>query len=235
MRAVNLLPRDDAKRRTPKASAPLIVAGLLPVVVGAGLMGLYKMESATVADRRAELALVEQELERIPPPVPVDVLDTQLTGEKNKRIEAVADALSRRVAMDRLMREISLILPEDVWLQSLTARSDEGKAFDAGTTTQAPAAPPAGDASTASTTTPSGETTAAPATPAAPATTETAGFLIEGYTYSQEGVARLLARLSVVPHLKGVRLFESHRVPGVKRTVVQFQIFADLRSPKETS
>ena len=78
--------------------------------------------------------------------------------------------------------------------------------------------------------------TAAPATPAAQAlpTTPT-GFTIEGYTYSQVGVARLLSRLQTVPSLARVQLQSSTQELLVEREVTKFTIVADLRQPGGTS
>jgi Tfp pilus assembly protein PilN len=229
MRAVNLLPRDDAQRRTPKVAAPMLAVGLLPLVVVGALAGAYSMESGKVADKRAQLTAVEAELARTPAPVPIDPTNTALATEKNSRIGAVSDALGRRVAFDRVLRELSLVLPEDVWLSSMQAQSPDG-ALAAGS---APA--PAPPASTASGEAAPAATTSAPPAAATGSTPANSPFVLIGFTYSQEGVARLLSRLSVLPHLSNVRLTSSVRVPAGKRSVVEFTITADLRSPKESS
>ena len=223
MRAVNLLPRDEAQRRAPKLNAPLLGAGLLPLVVVVGIVGMNSMESANVADNRRQLEAVQAELARTPAPVPIDPANTALASEKSSRITAVGDALGRRVAFDRVLRELSLVLPEDVWLSTMTANSP-----DALPAADAAAAPADGSAS--------GE--AAPAASSSePATAPGAElpFVVEGFTYSQEGVARLLSRLAVVPHLSNVQLASSVRRAAGKRSVVQFVITADIRSPKESS
>ena len=58
-----------------------------------------------------------------------------LASEKNLRITALSGALSTRVAWDRVLSQISQVLPEDVWLTSLTSAS--GQTADASTTTGA--------------------------------------------------------------------------------------------------
>jgi Tfp pilus assembly protein PilN len=82
-----------------------------------------------------------------------------------------------------------------------------------------------------------GLTAAAPAgtTVGAPAATSTApGVTIQGATYSLGSVARVLARLAVLPALEGVRLTATARVvPDDKtsgKSVVTFSIAANLRS-----
>jgi hypothetical protein len=56
---------------------------------------------------------------------------------------------------------------------------------------------------------------------------------MQGYTYSQEGVARLLSRLQVVPALQNVKLLSSSQSSLLDQTVVVFTIQADVR-PQET-
>jgi hypothetical protein len=55
---------------------------------------------------------------------------------------------------------------------------------------------------------------------------------MQGYTYSQEGVARLLSRLQVVPALQNVKLVTSSQTQLLNQTVVTFSIEADVR-PQE--
>ena len=61
--------------------------------------------------------------------------DAALASEKKLRVTALSAALSTRVAWDRVLRQISQVLPEDVWLTSLTSAS--GQTADASTTTGA--------------------------------------------------------------------------------------------------
>ena len=58
-----------------------------------------------------------------------------LASEKNLRVTALSTALSTRVAWDRVLSQISQVLPEDVWLTSLTSAA--GETADSSTTTGA--------------------------------------------------------------------------------------------------
>lgn len=214
MRAVNLLPRDESARRRSKPSTPVLVGVLLPVAAAALLGGGFVLESGSVTSKRDQLAALEGELAALPAPARIDPANVALAQEKGERITALSSVLSSRVAFDRVLRELSLVLPDDVWLTGLTARSPQALA--------------AGGSSPAATSTPAASPTPGAETPVT--TTENAGFVLTGYTYSQESVARLLARLAVIPHLAGVRLERSALVPISKRAVVQFTIMADLRT-----
>ena len=74
----------------------------------------------------------------------------------------------------------------------------------------------------------------APAAPAAgtdpAAAPTTGGFNITGRTYSHDAVARLLSRLSIVPHLDDVKLEKSVIGKSEGRTVVEFTISAAVRT-----
>ena len=48
-------------------------------------------------------------------------VDAALVAEKSTRIAALSTALASRVAWDRVLRQISQVLPEDVWLTSLVS------------------------------------------------------------------------------------------------------------------
>lgn len=205
MRAVNLLPQDLPRTRKPVNRVALAgVAGgaAISMLLGA----LYLNAQATVTDRELELSAAQAELAAIPKPKVQGSEDQQLALERAGRITAVAQALGTRVGWDRLFRELSSVLPGDVWLTDLQAKAP---------TSQAPAA--AG--------------TDAQTTPATP----DSAFTIQGYTYTQEGVARFLARLALVPDLTSVALQSSTKGLLAEQEVFQFFITAQIRPTGATS
>jgi len=210
VRAVNLLPREPKlgrKRLSVVAQlaigAPLVVAGL----VAAG----YLLASSSVNERKTTLAAARAELAALPPPIEQPQANLQLAVLRDQRVAALATALQSRLAWDRILREISAVLPGDVWLTNLSGNGIVAQ----------PA--PATTASTGAT----GATGAAP--PAVPA--PTAGpVTFAGYTYSQEGVARLLGRLAVIPALQDVKLLSSTQSSVSGRFVFSFSITADVRT-----
>jgi Tfp pilus assembly protein PilN len=233
MRAVNLLPRPEAKSRKLRPTGAVLLAACAPVVAGGLIAGAYAMSSGSVSTKEQTLAGLESELAALPAPTPIDPTSVALSRETDERIVSVGAALSERMAVDRILREISLVLPEDVWLSGLTIRSDSAEAGGS----EPEAAPAAEEDASAG----EGEGSEAdaeaqpPSVPEAEATSESSGFVLVGYTYSQEGVARMLSRLAVLPHLANVQLSESLSVPAGKRFVVQFTILADLRTPNGSS
>ena len=217
MRAVNLLPREEPRRRKMRMTMGMQLALVAPFVVASIVVAGYLLASSKVNDNRATLTALQQDLAALPPPTQEPQTNAQLALQKSQRISALASALQSRLAWDRILSEISSVLPEDVWLTALSAQSPAAAA-------PAPAPAPT-DTSTDSTDTTTTETTPAPAPTGPP----TAPLNLAGYTYSQEGVARFLSRLQVIPELQGVKLVSSTQADVDGRQVVQFAITASVQ------
>jgi Tfp pilus assembly protein PilN len=205
MRAVNLLPKDAGRstRQLPKAAPLVLLVGGAALVLG--FAGLFMTSTDAVSAREQALASRQAELARIPRPAaprpaPAPAPGAALAGQRGPRVVALSAALAERVSWDRLLRRFSLVLPDDVWLQTLEATAPTGAAA---------AEDPAAD-------------------PAAPAAAQ--GFTVTGRTYSHAGVARLLSRLTALPDLEDVTLQNSHRVDVAGQDVVEFTIVAGVRA-----
>lgn len=125
MRAVNLLPRDHAqKSRVTKEQLPFVVGGCVGLIVTALLASQYMSQSGKVASERQTLGDLKAQLAALPAPPPAPTpAQTKLAGEQKTRLTALQAALATRVAWDRVLREFSLVLPEDVWLTQLNLKS----------------------------------------------------------------------------------------------------------------
>lgn len=186
MKAVNLLPR-EAKRTQPISAErlPLVVAVVVAFLVIASLGGMFMLESSKVSTAKSDLAVARAQFAATPAPATdSNAMPTPaaVAAAQQPLFASVSTALSQRIAWDRVLREFSLVLPNDVWVTSLNL-NDPG----AGTSTN--------------------------------------GLLLQGSTYSYEGVARLLSRLSLVPDLTGVTLTSSSRAENL----VTFSISAGIK------
>jgi Tfp pilus assembly protein PilN len=76
---------------------------------------------------------------------------------------------------------------------------------------------------------------AASAPVTAPGASVASTFQVSGFTYSQDGVARLLSRLQILPDLVNVQLISSLSDKIGQRPVVRFTISAAVRAPGATS
>jgi Tfp pilus assembly protein PilN len=77
--------------------------------------------SGTADERRAELAAVQAEIARLPKPQDQAADQGALVQERTERVAALSAALTTRFSFDRLLREISFVLPRKAWLTGLKA------------------------------------------------------------------------------------------------------------------
>ena len=192
MRAVNLLPRDEATRSF-AANRGVVFGGIGGAALATAVLASMAIAAGGAASsKQEELDALRAQVASVPvAPVADTSREDALAAEKGARVGALSAALAGRVAWDRVLRQVSLVLPEDVWLTNLAAAAPD-------------AAQAGGTAS---------------------------GFTLTGATYSQNGVARFLSRLAVIPDLANVRLQASQSQLLNGRDLVQFTILADVRAP----
>jgi Tfp pilus assembly protein PilN len=208
MRAVNLLPRQHVEQKRERPNAVALGAAIGGATVLLVLVGGFLLANRSVDRQRQALADARAVLAATPAhnvSAKTQSFRATLLSQREQRSLALAAAIGKRVAWDRILRRVALVMPDDVWLQSLS-----------GSVPLAAAAPVA-------TTTPS----ALPATPTA--------LTIQGYTYSQDGVARLLERLEVVPDLENVQLQTSQSAQVGNQTVINFTIVSDVKKGRGES
>jgi Tfp pilus assembly protein PilN len=128
MRAFDLLPKDvagDADGRRP--STPQLGIAVAGLVLVALLGAMFLLSSARVADKQQTLDGLKGQLADLnvaaEKPQPGGESDDALVQERGTRTGALSVALAGRIAWDRFLRDVSLVLPQDVWLTSLTGTS----------------------------------------------------------------------------------------------------------------
>jgi Tfp pilus assembly protein PilN len=127
MRAFNLLPREEPRGAQEKRSPlPYVLVALVGVLLFAALAAFYLMAGTSVTDKqsqaddlRAELAVYTARSEKPRPNDPTEAL----AAERLSRTNALSSALQTRLAWDRVLRELALILPEDAAIDSIEATS----------------------------------------------------------------------------------------------------------------
>lgn len=134
MRAVNLLPRDHAQRGAGRPSAPVLVGVCAGVLVVAALGADFMLQSGKIAKEQRHLDDLQARVSALPTaPAGPSAGATQLASEHSARVGALTSAMSNRVSWDRIFREFSLVLPDDVWLTTLTAQSPVSPSAASGT------------------------------------------------------------------------------------------------------
>lgn len=133
MRPVNLIPVEDRRGdQAPLRTGPLayVVIGAL-VAVLAGVTALV-LTNNQIAERQAEVSQLKGEdaaaqarAEKLAP-------YTQFASLTEQRVATVTSLGDSRFDWERVMRELSLILPHDVWLVGLSASVTSGSAVEGG-------------------------------------------------------------------------------------------------------
>jgi Tfp pilus assembly protein PilN len=210
MRAVNLLPRQQVEQRRERPNPVVFVAGIGGAAVVLALVAGFLVANRSVDRQRQALSTARAVLAATPAhhvSASTNAFRSNVLDKREGRSLALAAAIGKRVAWDRILRRFALVLPDDVWLTGLTGNVPL-------------------ESSSAATATP----TVSSALPA-----EATELTINGYTYGQDSVARLLERLQVVPDLKNVQLKSSAATQVSGRTVYAFTIVSDIRNGRGAS
>ena len=198
MKRINLLPSEERTKARRERGIIYTLLGLILLVFVLG--AAYVWQNNQVSQRNADLASLNSQLNSASVQVtgltPYRALETQRTAMM-KSAKAIYDS---RVIWSSIMQELSLVIPDDVRLQSFTATVP--------TTMQ-----PGAGAGTTTITTQSG-----------------ADVTLVGEAASHEAVAAFMTRLGLLPQLTNVNLSDSQEVATTAEApYVNYTITANLR------
>jgi Tfp pilus assembly protein PilN len=121
VRAVNLMPRDERRARFEAGRLPLVAAAGGIVVVTALAFFVASSASGEASDHKAELQAIEAQIARLPQAGGAGVDVSVFAQERADRVAALSAALVSRTAFDRVLRDVSFVLPKHAWLTELDA------------------------------------------------------------------------------------------------------------------
>lgn len=167
MRPVNLIPPEQRRGEDrPLRTGPLpyiLLGALALVLVGVAALVLANNETSERRDEIAKLkrddAIAQARAEHL-------AAYTEFKAMSEARVATVASLANSRFDWERVMRELALILPQDVWLTELAATATASTSLDGGSGGEQLRAAAAGPA-----------------------------LAMEGCARGQEGVARFVAAL----------------------------------------
>jgi Tfp pilus assembly protein PilN len=206
MRAFNLMPKDAASGAESKRVNPARLAIAVAALVVFALLGsMFLIANARVADKQAELNDLKGQLAAldIPAQEPAAVpSDPSLIAERDARTQALSSALSSRVQWDRFLRDISLVLPDDVWLTTMISSGG---------------------------TPPVNEDGSGPTVEQLEASKSV--IELNGFSRSAESVATFLSRVQSMPQVESATLVNATATTLSGQKLVQFTISATLKPP----
>ncbi|MGN6188349.1 MAG: hypothetical protein ACTHOE_05585 [Conexibacter sp.] len=184
MRAVNLIPADVAGGSRAGAGPLFLLGGLAALLL---LVTLHVLTGNTINDRRGELASVHRQLAVAQAQADATRPYREFAALASARVETVRQLGSARFDWHRAFADLATVLPDDVWLSSLTGTVTTGVNVSGGDD---------GGASSLRATIPN------------PAITVT------GCSVSHDGVVRLIARLRLLHSVQRVSLADSSKDGG---------------------
>lgn len=197
MRSVNLLPQTQRRRPGFTGSRKQIAIAGAVVVVGLMAFWGYSLNSQ-VSDAKHDVAEATVERDALRQQLGAyQQLQTKQAAQEVRR-GAIAGLVSGRTNWERLVRDLSAVMPAQIWLTNLKGETD---------------IVPAGTA-----------TATATATPATNDATVPKGVHLDGFAYTQKQVALLMARVATVPGVGDPRLTSSEAQDRGDRTVIHFVI-----------
>lgn len=181
MRAVNLIPADVAGGGR-ASNGPLLLLGGLAVLLA--LVTLSVLTGNTVKERRSELASVEAELVVAQAQAEATRPYREFAALARARVETVRQLGTARFDWDRAFAGLATVIPDDVWLSSLTGTVTTGVSVAGGSSNPLRSAIP---------------------NPA---------IELSGCTEDHESVVRLISRLRLLHDVERVSLADSSKDAG---------------------
>ena len=131
MRPVNLIPPEERPgERRPMRGGPLayvIVGALAAAVIGVAVLAVTGNQ---ISESKAEIAQLEGEKSAVEARVQTLNAYTQFHSVSEQRSATITSLADSRFDWQRVMRELALVLPDDVWLTNLTATANPNVSVD---------------------------------------------------------------------------------------------------------
>jgi Tfp pilus assembly protein PilN len=133
MRPVNLIPSEERPgSRKPMRGGPLayvIVGALAAAVIGVAVLAVTNNQ---ISDSKAEIATLEDEKSAVEARAQALDAYTQFHSLREQRLATVASLADSRFDWQRVMRELAIVLPGDVWLTTLSGTANPGVSLAGG-------------------------------------------------------------------------------------------------------
>jgi Tfp pilus assembly protein PilN len=129
MRPVNLIPKEERTgARRPLRGGPIAYIVLGGLLAAFAAVTVLVVTNNQISDSKAEISRLNVEIAGAEARASESAAYTQFHQLADQRATTVANLADSRFDWERVMRELSLILPDDIWLTGLTASVKPGLA-----------------------------------------------------------------------------------------------------------
>jgi Tfp pilus assembly protein PilN len=127
MRPVNLIPADQQRSsKTPIRTGPIAYLLVGALAIGLGLVTMLVLTNNKIADHKTEIANLEAQQAAATQKAQQFASFTNFASLEQSRRQTVANLADSRFDWERVMRELSRVLPSNVWLTDLTGTAGGG-------------------------------------------------------------------------------------------------------------
>jgi Tfp pilus assembly protein PilN len=121
MKAVNLIPTEQRRAQASgkQSGSSYVLIGVLVTLLA--MVAAYVVTANNVTDRESKAAAAKSEADRLEAEVKQRGAFTNFADIKETRLASVKGIAESRFDWERLMRELSRVMPEGSWLQSTEA------------------------------------------------------------------------------------------------------------------
>jgi len=134
MRPVNLIPPEERTgERRPMRGGPLayvIVGALTAAVIGVAILAVTGNQ---ITESKGEISRLKSEQATVEAKATELQAFTQFHSLQEQRLATITSLAESRFDWERVMRELALVLPGDVWLTSLTGTANAGVSVEGAT------------------------------------------------------------------------------------------------------
>jgi Tfp pilus assembly protein PilN len=133
MRPVNLIPVEERRdRRGPMRGGPLAYIVLGALLAALGAVTLLVVTDNQIADSKAEVTTLNSEIAAAEARAAESAAYTQFHQVSAQRAETVANLANSRFDWEKVVRQLALVMPSDVWLTNLTGTVKPGVSVNGG-------------------------------------------------------------------------------------------------------
>jgi Tfp pilus assembly protein PilN len=127
MRPVNLIPVEQRRgERRPMRGGPLayiVIGALAAALIGITLLVVTNNQ---ISESKAEVAVLKSERATVDARATALAAYTQFHSVREQRVATITSLADSRFDWERVLRELSLVLPNDVWLTNLSGSANPG-------------------------------------------------------------------------------------------------------------
>jgi Tfp pilus assembly protein PilN len=132
MRPINLIPKDQRQgARKPGGPLGYVLIGALVLLLGG--VALLVSTNNQISTGKAEITEIQSETASAQARAAELTAYTRLEETHNQRIQTVTSLADSRFDWERVMRELALILPDNIWLTNLSGSANPAVQVDSGT------------------------------------------------------------------------------------------------------